>query len=54
MIDRVQSMLTARIISDEIAVLVEVMWRIQALIFRLDVMKVLTIEDDTVQSSTSG
>lgn len=47
-------MLTARIIGNEIAVLVKVMRRIQALIFRMDVVKVLTIEDDTAQSSASG
>lgn len=47
-------MLTARIIGNEIAVLVKVMRGIQALIFRMDVVEVLTIEDDTAQSSASG
>ena len=47
-------MLTARIIGNEIAVLVKVMRGIQALVFRMDVMEVLTIEDDTAQSSASG
>lgn len=47
-------MLTARIVGNEIAVLVKVMRGIQTLVFRMDVVKVLTIEDDTAQSSTSG
>lgn len=47
-------MLTTRIIGNEIAVLVKVMRGIQVLIFRLDVIKVLAIEDDAVQSSASG
>jgi len=49
-----REMLTTRIVGNEIAMLVKVMRGIQALIFRMDVMKILTIEDDTAQSSASG
>lgn len=47
-------LLTASVIGNEITVFVEVMHGIQALIFRMDVVEVLAVEDDTAQSSASG
>lgn len=47
-------MLTAGIIGNEIAVLVKIMVGIQALVFRMDVVEVLAVENDTAQSSTRG
>jgi hypothetical protein len=47
--------LTASLVArDEIALFVEVMRGIQTRVFRMDMMKVLAIEDDTAQSPASG
>lgn len=40
-------------IGDEIAVLVDVMTRVQRFLLRLNVMKALAVEDDAAQSSAS-
>lgn len=45
--------ITAGVIGDEIAVLVEVMTRVQRFLLRLNVMKALAVEDDAAQSSAS-
>lgn len=47
--------LTAGLVTrDEIALSVEIVRGIQARILRMDVMKILAVEDDTAQSSASG
>lgn len=45
--------ITASVIGDEIAVLVDVMTRVQRFPLRLNVMKVLAVEDNAAQSSAS-
>lgn len=45
--------ITAGVIGDEIAVLVDVMTRVQRFLLRLNVMKALAVEDDAAQSSAS-
>lgn len=54
MIDGSQEMLTASVIGNEIAVFVKIMCGIQTVLFWMDVMEVLAVEDDTAQSFASG
>jgi len=54
-LSRKRETLTASLVArDEIALFVEVMRGIQSRVFRMDMMKVLAIEDDTAQSPASG
>lgn len=49
-----ETLTTSLVVREEIALFVEVMRGIQVRVFRMDVMKVLAIEDDTAQSSAGG
>lgn len=41
-------------VADQVAVLVDVVVRVQGLRFRVDVVQTLAVEDDTSQSSAGG